>query len=694
MFNNSLFSQANSTLKLFQKTDNNLIAIYTDNNFKLLSYDAEEVLNISSKSLNKNISAIIISPDSKLLAFCVNSYIYIFHIQTKVIINSINLLNEVVDKFTFDLESKYIIIATKSAKILQYRYNNSSLLSNLHSFKVHSKRFNTNIKPFISLIKFNNFLLVVATDDGTIFLINLYSKNNKITIKNNTQRITSLSFIKNILVSGDCKGNLYFNSLKNGELIKKLETGFTKIIQLLPIENSHYIMVLGDSNFLMIYDTKNFKLIHSKYMEFKENPQKAIFIDRYTLLILFKSFFIKKVKLSNPTILKSLILNNMFNEVYTIVQKDSMLKESDEFIGLEQLYTKTYNQTLTFLLDNNKEKALQTISIFQDIKSKKDDIKSLFEAFEYYERFNELFIQEKYALFYQLSTKYPPLQKTTQYKKLEEQFNKDFIRAQKFIKQDNYEDAKEILSKYATVIQKKAILKLILNYNDDFIRFLQCIESKKFKDAYQITKDNELFTQLSVYKDIKKELDFTKIDTQKLNDESEIIQELTYNYENNDFLKSYELLDKHNSLNYTELGFFLQKHWANLISKCEDFALNGNFKDLRITLGELITIKTRRDTIGDSLRLSFYSQIKILIDGGNYHKAETIIYFYIDIFSIDKNIIEIMKIYENNTNVKLAITQNQNRKVDKDSWIYCEMIMGGLVHNAHNRTNTIVKLIN
>ncbi|MCD4668239.1 MAG: hypothetical protein K8R44_06600 [Sulfurimonas sp.] len=120
----------------------------------------------------------------------------------------------------------------------------------------------------------------------------------------------------------------------------------------------------------------------------------------------------------------------------------------------------------------------------------------------------------------------------------------------------------------------------------------------------------------------------------------------------------------------------LQKQWSKIISKCEVFALKGNIKDIKTTLGEFINLSSRRDKIGDLFRVSFHSKIKGLLAQKKYKKAEAIIYSYIDIFGLDNEIISIMKMYENFSKTRLAITQNQNNRIDRDNWINSEIIMG------------------
>jgi len=111
------------------------------------------------------------------------------------------------------------------------------------------------------------------------------------------------------------------------------------------------------------------------------------------------------------------------------------------------------------------------------------------------------------------------------------------------------------------------------------------------------------------------------------------------------------------------------------MSKCEEFALGGNIKDIKKELDGLIRLSSRRDKIGDLIRVSFQVRIKILIESKNFRGAETIIYTYIDIFGLDSEINQIMKNFERMSSLTLAITDTQTQRPSRDSWLESPIIM-------------------
>ena len=697
--------QTLSKIREIKKLDNNLIAICTDfHGIQLISHNGcTTQLNISNENLNTKVTAVAFSLNGEFIAFSIDSLLYILHMPSGIVIKTIDTQEVSIEILEFDLESKYIIVATSTGRILQYRYDGSSLLARLYSFDTQSTR---NTQTIANSFAFYKNYMACGSNNGTIFTINLHSRANKLIISNDTAQINSILFSSSTnIISADNRGNLYFNSLKDTKLIKKIQTGFTNVNQILLMPNPNYLMVVGNTNYVAIYDIKKYKLLHSKYIEFSDRVKKVIVVDENTLLATLNNNSIEKIHLPNPTELKSLVINNLIDEAYLLIKEHPMLLDTKEYILLERAYKSIYNQAFESLMNKNKEKAIQLTKIVKYVDSKKEDIQLLFQAFDNYERFKNLYIENKHPLAYAMSTKFPALQKTSQYTKMEAQWLNTFKNAQKQISHGKYDNASELLKTYITVAKKRPIIKLILNHNDKFLKFLKAIESKDFQTVEEIAKTDELFTKVPTYYSIKEEIklalanskkeihagnidsaikiitklqniDYISKEVSVQKQECKAIKELQDAYNKNDFNNCYEVLDKYQSLSSCELGLLLQKQWFKIVSQCEVFALKGNIKGIKKRLGEFIYISSRRDKIGDLFRVSFHSKIKELLSQKNYKKAEAIIYSYIDIFGLDNEIISIMRIYEGLSKTKLAITQNQNSRIDRDNWINSDIIMG------------------
>ena len=235
-----------------------------------------------------------------------------------------------------------------------------------------------------------------------------------------------------------------------------------------------------------------------------------------------------------------------------------------------------------------------------------------------YERFKELYKEKKYALAYAMSNKFPKLQETTEFKKMEKNFQTSFNNAQKLILLDLPHKAKDQINKYITVLSKRDILQLVINNTPSFKDFL-------------------------------------------------------FAYQNNDFKTCYEIMDNNKPIGLIKISILLNQHWARLIEQCELYAKDGNISSIKSTLGDLILTNTRADEIASLLKISFYMRIKQLLNKENYIGAESIIYSYIDIFGIDKEIKKWMLRLEKSSSLVLAIT-HQKQKISKTRWMDSEII--------------------
>ncbi len=687
--------------------NNNVIFSTLLHGIKIFTHDDCQVkLSLSNKYINTKTTAITFSDDGKLLAFCNDNTLYIVEIANHKIIKQIKINNESIDILTFDSLSTYIIAGTKSGRVLQYRYNSSVLLSRICSFPQHQdgvrKKFKQN---FVSAFALYKNKIACSGYGGSIVVIDLHSKANKTIISNTNIRLNTLCFLdEDTLISANIDGLVQVISLKNPSLSKNINTSILNIKQMLIMPNPEFIMLSSCSNSLAIIDIKKYKLVNYNYLMFEDKVNKIAILNNGNLFVALNNCKLLNIELANTKQLMSLITHNSLDEAFELVANEPMIQNSKEHKILETKYQLYLEDTITALINNNKDLANQLASMFKNTAAKKDEIRELFKAFKFYNRFQVLFLEKKYALAYAMCSKYPALKYTLQYKKMEKIFKNAFSDAQRQMLIGREDIAKSILSEYMTVIIKRPLIKLILNYNKEFLIFLKAVESKDYHTIDKLAKENEIFTQIPTYislnkeianlfKDSKeylrvgniklaklnleklKQIDYLKDDVKELVDRCSQTQSLYLAYKKNDFLTSYQILDTYKHLCTTELGTLLEKHWSKQIIKCEEFALSGNLKNIKIILGELLTLNSRKEKIGELIRVSFHSKIKILIIKKSFKKAETIIYSYIDIFGLDNEIDEIQKKFESLAPFKLAINQGTKRDITRENWLNSDLIM-------------------
>lgn len=345
-----------------------------------------------------------------------------------------------------------------------------------------------------------------------------------------------------------------------------------------------------------------------------------------SIIIFLRNTNTPSLEFLSTTLLEPLLSNKSFERLFDLISDNPFLKETIAYAKLDKIYHTAFHKAIDALQNKKTEEASLLLEKFKSIKSKKIQINALFQDFRHFERFTFHITDKKYAIAYAISSKHSSLIHTQEYEKMEAVFQKSFNLARSQMQLGQKTLAKETLSNYITILSKRDEIKNLLENVDQ-------------KDT--ITIDKEKLLRL---------------------------------YKKNSFKECYELLDESN-IKDLQLVELLEKHWVKLMIKCEDYALDGNIKEIKISLGELISTQTRADKIGDLLRLAFYSKITILIQDKNFNSAQNIIYSYIDIFGEDVEIKDIMKEFEKSSSNKLAITQKQLSRESRYGWQHSSLIM-------------------
>ncbi len=462
--------------------------------------------------------------------------------------------------------------------------------------------------------------------------------------------------------------------------------------------NPQYIMVSAETNYVIIVDIKNSKITNYNYMQFEDSINKITLADNEKLIISLKNSELLTVELPSLGKLNSLISQKKIVEALSFVEKECMIKGSLEHKKLEKIYENQLTQAVEALINNNKEHAHMLIDKFRAIPSKKVEIDALYKAFDYFSRFRALVLDKKYALAYAMVSKYPAFKYTPQYIKMEKVWKEIFGDAQRQMMLGRNDIAKGILSEYMTTTSKRPLIKFILNHNKHFLEFLKAIEHKEYKKVYDIATENEIFSQIPTYTALNTEINqkiihaenlinigntskaLTELNELKyishiekkvseLNERCINVEKLQSAYKDNDFKLCYNILDSNDSLDTIELSTFLEKHWSKLIIKCEEFALMGDIKAIKEKLWELLLVKSRSEKIGDLLRVSYHTKIKLLINKKSFKKAELVIYAYLDTFGLDSEINTLKTKFEKISSLKLAIEDSSIKEIKRDDWI-------------------------
>ena len=700
MLNKQELTNERSNIVALSLLDDGTIAYATQyNGMRLLDNSSlKSKFKLMPKELRLNVTAVCFSMDGLLLAFANDNVINILHLKTKKIIKSIKTSKESIILLTFC--SDYIIAGTQNGRVLQYRYDNSALLARVCSFPYLKKTISQN---YVSVFATYKNYLACSGAGGALFVIDIYAQADKTVLLEKGERINALCFIDDkTIVSANVNGLVLVHNLHTKEIEKRIDAPFINIKQIQKMTNPNFIALIANEKYIAIADIKKPKIIHSKYVEFKRKIDKILLVNDKTLLVALENYKIMKVDIPNQAQLRKHLINSEIREAYDLVGDEPMLHESNEYELLEKRYDSIYKEALSALMNQNNTLAKKTLNIVKGVQSKQEELSKLFDAFDEYNRFKVVCLEKKYIVAYAMAEKHEALKQTPLYLKMEENFKENFINAQRHMLMGKDGHAKALLKEYKTVVSKQEIIKLLLNKDKDFIRFLNAIKSNNFQTLEELISKHPVFKNAPTYVALSQtvEKNISKIDTlitegnlsrakelllklkntsflnkelKRLYSNFDYMQKLQYAYKKNDFKLCYELLDEHHQLNITQMGIILNKHWVKLMRTCEDFALKANPKGIKDTLDLLLLTKTRKVKIGDLLRVSFQSKIKVYLSKRRFIGAQNIIYSYIDIFGKDSEIQSLMKTYELMSKKELAITEVQHK--ERDEWLSSEFVV-------------------
>jgi WD40 repeat protein len=684
-----IFAQRHKTIKSFSLLTSKLIS------------------NNSVEHLGGQTTAICFHKTLELVAIANGKTIYIVNTKTKIVLQTIISYSGDITLLHFVQNSPYLITGTKNGRVVQYRYDGKSSLSRLCSFPFNNPIGKKVIgKNYVGAIDSNEKYVACSGYGGAITLIKLHSLTHKQTIQSARVRVNVLKLLDDdLLLSASIDENIYFHDLKKYKSTKTITSPIGAIKKIIPIKSTSFAILVGSGNSIALLDSDTQKIVNSQFVKFDHELVSLLVTGDDTLIALLQNNTIQKVKLPGETKLDQLIGTNKLQEAYQLIQSNPLLQSSSKYDDLEELYNKLYKNGFNAFIAGNKKEAMKILEPFKNLKNKKDEISLLLNSFDQFKKFHTLVVEKKYHIAYSYCEKYPALEHTHPFTRIEEEFDRSFTFALKQIKIGREDLAKEALLLYKTVKSKKEIVQLLLKNSKEFLIFIQSLKKNNYKNIAILINKDENYKKLPQYIAFEQNLQKTlkaiendiynaqidqaikKIKTiQYLPNINERLKELyelaNYTklfleaYKANDFNSCYEIIDKSKEIERLKLAILLEQHWSKLINRCENLAFKGDLKGIKEVLGGFITLKSRRSKIGDLIRLSFHTKVKLLFAKRAYGKAESIIYSYLDIFGLDTEIKALMRTYEKLSNSKLALTNAEELYKDRDGWVKSQLIVG------------------
>ncbi len=680
--------------------DNKYVAISTESGeVRINSCDNyDNKLIITSKNLTSDVTAMSFSPNVALLAFAVKNTIYVIDTRFDETINEIKMDANEVDMLKFDPTSEYLIVGTKFGRVYQYKSNNSSVLSRLCSFPYDRSNLPKNFINYVSAITFNELKIACSGYGGAIFIMDLHINTYRDVITHSQARTDALCFIdREVLIAGNSDGEILVISMKGCIEYEAVQTPFKNIKHIIHIPNTTYVFITLEENYLAIVDYESKKVVNECYAKFHDTIVNISLLDDKNVVIALRNSEILKLNLPTPEQLDEIITRYPLAKILKITQNSTIVQNYKNYKKLEKDYEEIYKKATKALIDDDKRSAILLLRDFKDIKSKQKGIRDLLISFENYNKLKVYIRDRRYIDAYNLCEKYTMLMETDEYKNMENRWQKSFLSAQRELIVGHFDNARKLLILYKDIPSKAQMCSFIFKHYIDFLTFLKALDKKDFKTIDKISHKHEEFKKLPVYINLKNKIDgsiklvencllksnvtLAKKHLDKLRNIPHIhnyFRELelkSYNiiqlqeaYERKDLKACYRLIDTKKFLHHIALGRALERHWAKVVEKCEEHALEGRVEKVKETLGDLINIESRKSKLGDLLRVGYHTRIKKYIQTNNTTFAVHVIETYLNIFGIDHEIEDIIKMFEEAFCEKIPYEDHGYKRGHRDNW--------------------------
>ena len=642
MFSMSIIKKSDTKILNVAVVDKNFI-IYNNsaNELKFLDLTNKQIrLTLKVKNKEKD-SLFCLSSNKKMLAYVSGDEIYIVNTTLKSnnrdqrvkIVNQIKI-KEDVTYIKFDPSSRYLFVGTINNLVYQYKYNIADCVSAYDMFHIFKKR-----TQGITSIEFFHSTMIVSGNRGDLVKVNIFSKISKNLLLNESTTINDISLLDaKHLITGHENGEVRVVTMETLKSYTQIDTPFTSVKQIIFLHHKRYMLIHNGMNQIALLDSDTKKCIAPQYISCEKEIKSLFLISDYLLMVLTSDNTLIQINLPTPEQLDSLIIHGSLDDAYNLVSKDPILKESSQYQNLEERYQEIIQRVAGEIPYQNKDFALQTIDFFKNIKTKKNEINLIFEAFDRYEKLRIAVIAKDYEEAYYLVERFPIFKSLKEYRIIESIFRNKLQQAQDFLIKGQKQEANALIGKYMPIKSKQAIVKLFLNHGDKFLPYLSMIKKKDIeglRDAVQ--RDTSLLYYLQYMKIDLKEQDIDKEITQfdyflhcgELDKAKKILKGLEKNllselylkyeqklldmeklymlYAEKEILQCYTFIDRHEHLSSSKIALSFEHKWKKIILQIEEYLFLGEEKKADLLLNKYSGLELRKEKIND-LKHYMYSQ--------------------------------------------------------------------------------------
>lgn len=685
----------NSAIVYLKVLNDRLLAMVTEDRvFSILDLDSLQTtkeFTFKNANIHKEKSSVAFSPDGKYLAYSEldQSVVRVIDIHSNKLHHSFPTLHNRIETLCFDPSSNYLIAGSLTGRVYLWNLFSTGQVSRLSSFPEYTPHLLTQPKNnYVSAACFSASGDLAATSGygGSIVVTNIRTEVSPKRITPNHIRINALSFIhEEMIVAGNIEGALDIIDLHTGQIQKHYQTGLSSIRSIAVSSKGTYLLVAGHTKDIVLIDLKKHKIRDASYISRPEKITQLSITHDDMLIVGCEDGSVTMHKLFPEDNLESLLNSSACAQAYDLVQDYPLLEDSALTHEIEQEWEYSLEDALLKAEKGNNDEALDVLQKFTQVPAKSNAIKDVKNFIKHFQSFSSAVLNENYALAYSIAEQTPLLKRSAAYEEMEKIWDTCFLKAQTFVITDQKRDLIQVLEPFSRVNSKLCFIQVLLHQPALFLQFTHHVNTHEYDKLFSITHSYPCLKEIQSYKDLLYaaeelslkarehifcgELDLAELELEQLEHipsmkiqwrELKHIYTLALKlqslYSDGDILSCYALIDKNEILQALPLSKELETNWNIKMESAEKEALLGHIKEIKATLGKLLTLSTRAQKIGTLLRLGFLTQIKLLVIKKQISSIQKAIDTYIEMFGYDTEL----------NNLILKLTQEKIVEIDLD----------------------------
>lgn len=439
--------------------------------------------------------------NNRLFSFDKKNNAYIWDINTLKVIAKLPEIHDDITSIITGYNNNFIFFGTRLGYILVYDIN---------KYKLISRRY-IKFDRSVTALAFNEHTneLIIATEDGELLFYNIFQGEDEFSEIIKEKRYSlMLSYIEKNPILNYTKVSMAFDALwkktvknakeflENNDKVSaiKLFEGFNSIpikrqlAQKLIQEYSEYdkfLMLIKHNKLALAYVLANQHPIYKETKVYKEMElqwEKTLVLAKKYLLDsklshMAQEIFLPYRGISEKTILIQELVLNMrvykrfrtaisqkeFKVSFELIKQNPFLKDFPEYNALIKYSDSLYMRAQTFLNNGDTHAAIKIFRVLLDFDDFKDEVKQIITEIENRHKFFNAIETQNDLLAYAILDISPSLQDTEDGKKLQQQWDDDFIKASLFAQETDIDAMKKILDKYIKIRSKNSSIATVFS---------------------------------------------------------------------------------------------------------------------------------------------------------------------------------------------------------------------------------------